>query len=161
MRYKKHTRAEIDRAIHDANIANLSIKQALQFIAEKTGVTIGQAQLVERRRILRHRAIALWNEYRKDDYAYRLEHLQRVAEARLVKEQAAVKMIEFFADPKKFFQWKTAAYTLMEASRYLNELHLKIPEIDGVANNDVMDEEISQIQSEQQGPIPPQTGRVF
>lgn len=160
MRYKKHTRAEIDRAIHDANIANLSHDKAIQFVLDRTGIKIGHAQLVERRRLLKHKAIALWNEYRKDDYAYRVEHLQRVSEARLVKEHAAQKEMEYFDDPKKFFQWKTAAYTLMEASRYLDELQRKIPEIDGIANDD-MDEEISQVQSEEQGTVHQQKGRVF
>lgn len=159
MRYKKHTRAEIDRAIHDANIANLSHAQTIQFVAERTGITVGHTQLVERRRLLRNKAIALWNEYRKDDYAYRLEHLQRVSEARLVKEHAAKKEMEFFNDEKKFFQWKTAAYTLMEASRYLNELQLLIPEIDAIGND--VDQEISQVQSEEQGTIHQQKGRVF
>jgi len=159
MRYKKHTRAEIDRAIHDANIANLSHKQTTQFVLEKTGITIGHTQLVERKRILRHRAIELWNEYRKDDYAYRLEHLERMNEARKVKEMAATKMIEYYEDPKKFFQWKASAYTFMDASKYLSELHLMIPEIDVMGNE--MDESISHVQSDQQGTIPTQKGRVF
>ena len=159
MRYKKHTRAEIDRAIHDANIANLSQKQATQFVLEKTGITIGHTQLVERRRILRHRAIALWKEYRKDDYAYRLEHLQRVDEMRMVKEMAAKKVIEYFDDPKKFFQWKASAYALMDATERLSNLQMLIPEIDVMGNE--MDESISHVQSEEQGTIPTQKGRVF
>lgn len=159
MRYKKHTRAEIDRAIHDANIANLSHDKTIQFVLERTGITVGHAQIVERRRILRHRAIALWKEYRKDDYAYRLEHIARMAEARQVVEHAAEKEQEYHADPKKFFQWKTAAYTLMEASRYLAELQYKIPEIDAISHD--LDEGISQIQSEESGQVLPQKGRVF
>ena len=160
MRYKKHTRAEIDRAIHDANIANLSHDKAMQFVQGKTGIRIGHTQLVERRRILRHKAIALWNEYRKDDYALRLEHLDRIAELKRVKEHAASKEMEYFDDPKKFFQWKTAAYALMDAVDRLSKLQLLIPEIDVLGSN-VVDETIQQIQSEQQGQISPQTGRVF
>lgn len=159
MRYKKHVRAEIDKAIHDANIANLSHSKTIQYVLDKTGITVGHTQLVERKRLLRHKAKALWNEYRKDDYTYRLEHLARMAEARQVVEHAAEKEIEYHADPKKFFQWKAAAYALMEASRYLAELQDKIPEIDAIGHD--MDQEISQVQSEESGQILSQKGRVF
>lgn len=159
MRYKKHTREEIDRAIHDSSIAGLTTTPAIQFVLDRTGITISHTQLVERKRILRNRSKEQWLTYVKNDYAYRIEHLQRLAEARQVKEHAAQKEMEYAQDSKKFFQWKTAAYALMEASRYLNELHSMIPEIDSIGHE--VDEAVSQVQPEEYGKTPTQKGRVF
>lgn len=162
MRYKKHTRAEIDKAIHDAGIANLSQSKTIEYVLKETGVTISHTQLIDRRRFLRQKGIGIWNGFRKDDYAYRLEHLERLKEARIVKEHAAEKEMEYYKNPKTFFQWKAAAYTLLDASKYLHELDKLIPEIDVISSNATeMDEGISQVQSEEQGPLSTQKGRVF
>ena len=134
MRYTYAKRRELDRLIHDANMVNLSNDNTIQFIKQKTGITIGQTQLVERKRILRHQGRDIWNKYKTDDYEYRLEHLHRIAEARRVKESAALQMFRYEDDPKKFFQWKGAAYALLEASRYLAELTDHIPEIDAIGH---------------------------
>lgn len=154
MRYTKSVRAEIDRAIHDANIANLSHAKTIQYVQDRLGILIGHTQLVERRRILRNRSIDLWNEYRTDNYSYRLEHLERMNEARKVKDSAAKKMMEYEDDPKKLFQWRTAVYVFLDASKYLSELHAMIPEIDSIGHSDSsyeMEQEIPSISRTEEG----------
>jgi hypothetical protein len=132
MRYKRAVRAEIDACIRDAGMLGLSHDKTIQFIQERTGLTIGHTQLVDRKRLLKIRGKVLWNTFRKDDYALRLRHLDRIQEAELVAHGAARKVLEYQDNPKTFFQWKAAAYALMEASRYLCELDEMTREIDGV-----------------------------
>jgi len=162
MKYSKFDRDRINKAIHDAAMIGLSTEQTLEYVRDKTDKTIGRTQLVERKRLLRIGGMALWNKYRKDDFAYRLEHLERIKEAKRVVESAAKKMIENEEDPKKFWFWKSAALTFMESIRLLSELHSMIPEIDmigreGNENADGMDSEVSLSQSAATS----QTGRVF
>lgn len=159
MRYKKTVRESIDKAIHDATMMGLTIEQSIQFVLEKTGIKIGHCQIVDRKRLLRNNGIAIWNKYRKDDYAYRLKHLDRMHEVERVKEQAYEKMMEYKDDPKRFFQWKYSAYTVLESVRLLSELHAAIPEIDAIGHE--MEQEIPEIQSTEQGSMVPQTGRKF
>lgn len=159
MRYKKSVRESIDMAIHDTTIMGLATEQSIQFVFERTGIKIGHCQFIDRKRILKQNGIAIWNKYRKDDYAYRLKHLDRINEVEKVKEQAYEKMLEYKDDPKKFFQWKYSAYTLLESVRLLSELHAAIPEIDGIKHE--MEQEVSEIQPEEQGSLVSQTGRKF
>ena len=45
MRYTKHTRLAIDKAIRDAKTAGMTHIQSIQYVLDKTGVKIGHAQL--------------------------------------------------------------------------------------------------------------------
>jgi hypothetical protein len=140
MRYKHAVREQLDRLIHDANMVGLTNPQTIQLIQERAGITVARDQVTERRRILRIKGREIWDKYRKDSYTYRLEHLDRMAEARRIKESAAQQMFKYENDEKKFFHWKSAAYAFIEASKYLAELTDHIPEIDAIGHGAMFNE---------------------
>lgn len=149
VRYSKSVSADINRCIHDANIAGFTIENTVKYIEWKIpGLTITRSFIVERKRILRNQGKHIWNQYKTDDYAYRLEHLQRMEEARRVKESAMLQMIRYENDPGKFFHWNKASYVLIEASKYLAELEQQIPEIDAIGHGDSENEDYEQVHQE-------------
>jgi hypothetical protein len=135
-RYTKDQSIAINRCIHDTSIANLSQLEALKYIEEKTGIQLGRTSYNERKRQLRIAGIRQWNRYRKDDYALRLDMLERINVVKKVQENALTKMLQFDLNPKTFFQWKTAAYAVMESNKQLVELQLLVPEIDAIGHGD-------------------------
>ena len=156
VRYSKSVSADINKCIHDGNIAGFTTENLVKYIEWKIpGLTITRSFIVERKRILRNQGKHIWNQYKTDDYAYRLEHLQRMDEARRVKESAMNRMLEYENDQKKFFQWNKAGYLLLEASKYLAELESQVPEIDAIgtaSNGDEIQQEISSIQRTEGNP---------
>ena len=135
MRYSRSVSAEINRCIHDANIAGFTLENTQRYIEWKIpGTKISHTLVVERKRLLRNQSKHIWNQYKTDDYAYRLEHLQRMDEARRVKESAMRQLMEYENDPKKFFQWNKASYIVLEASKYLADLQQQIPDIDAIGH---------------------------
>lgn len=156
VRYSKSVSADINKCIHDGNIAGFTIEGLVKYIEWKIPqIKITRTLVVERKRLLRNQGKHIWNQYKTDDYAYRLEHLQRMDEARRVKESAMNRMLEYENDPKKFFQWNKAGYLLLEASKYLAELESQVPEIDAIgtaSNGDEIQQEISSIQRTEGNP---------
>ena len=151
VRYSKSVSADINKCIHDANIAGFTIENTVKYIEWKIpGIHITRTLIVERKRLLRNQGKHIWNQYKTDDYAYRLEHLQRMEEAKRVKQSAMLQVIRYENDPAKFFQWNKASYVLLEASKYLAELESQVPEIDAIgtmSNGDEHDEIQQEISS--------------
>lgn len=148
MPYSYDVRQLIDRAIHDATLANLSDISAIEYIQEKTGITIGRTQLHKRRSVLKMQRIRMWNAYKNNDYAYRMEHLERISEAKLVKNVALEKVLQYKDDEKKYFLLLRAASLLLEANRRIQELTDLIPDIDTigvVSDNAIGQQEVQSI----------------
>jgi hypothetical protein len=147
MRYSYDIRQRIDRAIHDATLANLTEAGTLDYVREKTNITIERTQLYKRKSILKTQRVRMWNAYKNNDYAYRMEHLDRIHEAKLVKNIALEKILLFKDDEKKYFQLIKAALLLLEANKRIQELTDLIPDIDtiGVIDDATRQQELSSI----------------
>lgn len=133
-RYTRLQSQQINRCIHDGNIAGFSTEGMQKYIKDKVGVHIGRTVLTERRRLLRKDSIKIWNKYRNDDYQYKLEYLDRIHEVKRAKESCFRKMLEYETNPKTFFQWKIACGMFLDANKQLTELVAIIPEIDAIGH---------------------------
>lgn len=148
MRFKPETYERIDREVHNASLANLSEKGAIDYIHQKTGIRIGRTLLHHRKGILKLRRTNLWNKYRNDDFAYRLEHLARIDEAKYVRDIAMAEMNRYnTGDRKDFYLLQRAAYLVLETNRRIQELTQLIPEIDAVGGTAFRDEIYQEIPS--------------
>lgn len=147
--YSYDVRQAIDRAIHNATLANLTDLSAIDYIRANTGITIGRSQLHKRRSILKMQRVRMWNSYRNNDYAYRMEHLDRISEAKLVKNIAMEKILQFKDDEEKYPELIKATMLLLEANRRIEELTDLIPDIDTIGV--ISDKEAEQYEQEATG----------
>lgn len=135
MRYTPEIREQIDRAIRDASLANLTEVGMIAYVKQKTDIQISRTQLFNRRRHLKAKSIRDWNAYRNTDYAYRMEHMDRIAEAKLVRDIAIEQILRYRGVENKFFYEQKSSYLLLDANKRLDELTARIPEIDTIGHS--------------------------
>ncbi len=146
MQYKAETREQIDRCIRDAANAAFTIQGTIDFIADRTGITISRAQIFERRKFLKALSRNAWNKYREDDYAYKLEYIEGLERIKSLREKTFKKVLDYEKDDKLLWKFHKSIYAFLDVDeRYLQYLE-KLPEIDVTGLE--MDQKIPQLEQQ-------------
>jgi hypothetical protein len=146
MRYNYSQSVAINRCIFDGDLANFSTDGIVQLIQDRLNLPISRSLVVERRRQIKIQAKKTWNQYRIDDYAYRMEFLERLNKIKRVEDSSMAKMLEYENEPKKFFHWRQSCSMLLEATKQITELLMIFPEIDTVGHE--MDKQAEAVRAE-------------